>query len=392
VKVLLFNEIPAPTHGAMNHYVMGLLPMLDRAEIKTALVHGRAVPSTHRGTGYLFNALAAGTRYDAVERRRLHAILDDYQPDIIQVHGVSHPRVLRDLHRAGRTVQFVHNHGFYCSGIGLTWRFPLQPCEKSHGKLCLLRHAVHRCGCGNPIRNIMRYNAVSRDLATLRRAARVVTPSKVVAEGLQRNGIEPSRIALLPPFSPEARDLERVPSPRKTLLHVGGLSGKKGVWLTVRLLRELPGDTEIVFAGSGNERRALESHTKSRGLGDRIRIFADPSPAQWDALYRQCLFVILPSLWNEPLGWLALRAFAYGRPVIAFDQPGLNSWIRHNENGLLVPLDERRSFQQTVCALLKDPKKIESLGRTALKHSRELFTAERHLEALLQVYRSTLQL
>jgi len=392
MKVLVFNETPAPTGGGMNYYVMDLLSRLREAGVTLALVHGRQTPSQHRGTGYIIDGLGHEQPMRAADRQRLHAVIEDFSPDIIQVHGVKNLRLLAELKRYPQVVCFVHTHDVYCSGGSMTWRLPRRTCDKPHGRACLVRHLASGCGSYNPAVNWISYRRVNRSLRLLGQFRRVVTTSRTIHENLLANGLAPSHVTWLPPYAPEVRgDSGPVTkTATRSLLHVGGLTGKKGVWLAVRTLRLLPENTEILFAGAGSEQEALQEHVRRRGLGSRIRVFPNPTPEQWDKLYRQSEFILFPSLWNEPLGWLALRAFSYGKPVVAFANHGVGSWVEDGVNGVLVGLDERNRFQQEVSALINDTPRLQKLGARALQDSREKFASGPHVAALTGLYRELL--
>ena len=172
----------------------------------------------------------------------------------------------------------------------------------------------------------------------------------------------------------------------RTILHVGGLLGQKGVWMVVRMLRELPKDVQLVFAGGGSEREMLEAHVKRRGLGSRVRIVGEPTPEQWSLLYREATLVVMPVLWNEPLGLDGLGAMAYGKPVVAFETEGIRQWLSDGETGVSVPFGERRAFRDAVTSLLEDRQRLHTMGRRAHEVWQEKFRPENHLAALVAHY------
>jgi glycosyltransferase involved in cell wall biosynthesis len=154
----------------------------------------------------------------------------------------------------------------------------------------------------------------------------------------------------------------------------------------VQMLRALPEDVEIVFAGGGEEQGALERHVRTHGLSNRIRILGDPLPDQWSQLYAAATFVILPNLWNEPLGLSALQALAYGKPVVAFRGGGITEWIENGINGITVPFGARTQFQQTVVQLLNEPEKLKIMGKNAEKIWKARFHPNDHLTRLRSFY------
>jgi glycosyltransferase involved in cell wall biosynthesis len=152
------------------------------------------------------------------------------------------------------------------------------------------------------------------------------------------------------------------------------------------MIRDLPKDVQLVFAGGGGEREMLEAHVRRRGLGGRVRIVGEPTPEQWSLLYREATLVVMPVLWNEPLGLDGLGAMAYGKPVVAFATEGIRQWLADGETGVSVPFGERRAFRDAVRSLLDDRQRLHAMGRRAYEVWREKFRPENHLPALVAHY------
>lgn len=371
----------------MNQYVLDAASRLNAMGHQVALVHGRRVTARFKGAGYLFDHLGEHTPLQRKSREKLLAIAEDFEPDVIQLHGVRNHHVDTCLAGKWKTVRFVHNHESYCSGGAMTWRRPLKPCSRAHGRACLLMHGLRGCGAANPVRNWVRHRRITSQLDALRQLHGILVASHAIGDNLLRNGIAKERVTRIPLYAPPPLE-KRSPAKSSTrmILHVGGLLSRKGMWLAVRMVRHLPENAELVFAGGGDERENIERHVKSRGLGDRIRIFPDPSPRQWDELYRQASLIILPCLWNEPVGLAALRGFAYGKPVAAFDSGGVGEWLADGETGRLFPLAGRRKFLTEAIELLNDTVMLERMGAAAKRVWQQHYRPDIHLEALVAYY------
>jgi len=198
-------------------------------------------------------------------------------------------------------------------------------------------------------------------------------------------------VVRLPLYAPVWPAADSGPSSSlRTILHVGGLLDHKGVWIVVRMLRELPGDVQLVLAGGGKDKELLESHVQRRGLGSRVRIVGEPTPEQWSFLYRESSLVVMPVLWNEPLGLDGLAAMAHGKPVVAFDTEGIRQWLRHGETGLCVEFGDRAGFRAAVRELIEDRPRLREFGRRAREVWRERFTPRHYLDALLAHYQQVI--
>jgi len=77
---------------------------------------------------------------------------------------------------------------------------------------------------------------------------------------------------------------------------------------------------------------------------------------------------------------------ACGVPVVASDVGGVRQWLRHGENGLLVPPKNAAAITQAVGQLLASPERLVAMGREGIKTIFRDFSPEKHVEALLAVY------
>jgi len=391
MRILFFNRSAWPTGGGMNRLVIDTIRRLRRAGHEVALVHARG-GGTLEGTGYIYDDLDERLMPRDTNALRLEAILEDFAPDVIQLHGVGNTLLDGWLAARKPTVRFIHNHDFYCSGRQLTLHRPAEACLRAHGRGCCTSHWWRGCGSWNPALNFMRYRSVGRSLRGLRGLHGLQVMSSTVREQLLTNGIPSGKVVSLPPYAPvPPASPHRDMSSLRTILHVGGLLDHKGAWLVLDMVDVLPPDVQIVLAGGGRHREMIEAHVRRRALGSRVRIVGEPLPEQWSLLYREATLVVMPVRWNEPLGVEGLGAMAFGKPVVAFDTRGVREWLADGETGVLVPFGDRRGFRETVAGLLADRLRLQALGQRAREVSEEKFRPEEHLRALLAHYEAVCQ-
>lgn len=386
MRILFFNRSAVPVGGGMNRLVIDTIVRLRRAGHEVALVHARGAGQME-GTGYIYDDLDERLMPRDRNALRLEAILEDFTPDVIQLHGVGNTLLDGWLASRRPTVRFVHNHDFYCSGRHLTMQRPARACTRPHGRACCLCHVWHGCGSWNPALNFVRYRAVGRSLRALRTVHGLQVMSRTVRDQLLGNGLPEDKVVLLPPYAPlPPPSRHREMSTVRTVLHVGGLIGHKGVWMALSLVDALPADVQLVLAGGGHQREMIEAHVRRRALGSRVRIVGEPSPDQWALLYREATLVVMPVRWNEPLGVEGLGAMAFGKPVVAFDTGGVREWLTDGDTGVLVPFGARRVFRDAVVSLLADSGRLQAMGRRARQVWGEKFLPENHLKALVAHY------
>lgn len=159
------------------------------------------------------------------------------------------------------------------------------------------------------------------------------------------------------------------------LLHVGRINREKGIDIAVAALAELPAQATLTIAGGGDDRyiAELRSQAASLGVGERVT-FAGPSPPDGlPSVYAGADVVLFPVRWQEPWGLVPLEAMGIGRPVVATAKGGAVTYLRDEENALLIPEDDPKALAAAVRRLADDEPlraKLRAGGaRSAAEHS-----------------------
>jgi glycosyltransferase involved in cell wall biosynthesis len=143
----------------------------------------------------------------------------------------------------------------------------------------------------------------------------------------------------------------------------------------------------LVFAGAGGAlERPLEKYVSRHGLSERVRIMGQVNLSQWSMLFQQATIVVMPSLWNEPLGLAGIYAMAHGKPVIAFRNSGIEEWLENEVTGIAVPFGNRGQFIKETVRILKDRKRLQVLGNSARERWEQKFQPSHHLARLREFY------
>ena len=170
----------------------------------------------------------------------------------------------------------------------------------------------------------------------------LITVCDALQTPLVEMGIDPKRITTLRNgvdtslFQPLPRDeaRQKFGLTRRTLVSVGGLVERKGHHLTIEAMKALP-DTDLLIAGEGEERSALEQQIKTEGLSDRVRLLGQVPHADLPSLYSAVDASVLAS---SREGWanVLLESMACGTPVLATDIWGTGEVVAAPEAGLLI--------------------------------------------------------
>ena len=119
----------------------------------------------------------------------------------------------------------------------------------------------------------------------------------------------------------------------------------------------------------------------------RVRAVGWRPHSEIKSLYAQADICVVPSLWEEPFGMVALEAMAVGRPVIASRVGGLASIVLDGETGFLVPPGDETALADRIRTLLDDPRMRHEMGWKGRQRAETRFDwdaiVERHYPALL---------
>jgi GalNAc-alpha-(1->4)-GalNAc-alpha-(1->3)-diNAcBac-PP-undecaprenol alpha-1,4-N-acetyl-D-galactosaminyltransferase len=198
-------------------------------------------------------------------------------------------------------------------------------------------------------------------------AARLVVQTRSVAQWA--NGVtRAERIVVIPNFV-RALPLPSLASMREKnrLLAVGRLGYEKGFDVLLRAFGQsglAEQGIRLTILGEGPERQTLERLSRDLGISGHVDMPGVVSdPERWMA---QATVYVLPSRY-EGFPNALLEAMAMGCPVIATDcASGPGEILRHEKNGLLIPVDDTHALAAGMTRLFDDETFRQRLGDEAV--------------------------
>ena len=106
--------------------------------------------------------------------------------------------------------------------------------------------------------------------------------------------------------------------------------------------------------------------------------------------YARAGIFVFPSLWHEPFGIPVIEAMAAGLPVVATRAGALPEIVVDGETGILVERGDTDGLAAAIGRLLAEPHLRERMGAAGRKRVRQLFTWERSVARLEELYQSVL--
>lgn len=170
---------------------------------------------------------------------------------------------------------------------------------------------------------------------------------------------------------------------------VGRLSSEKGQYVLIEALGELRRqgvDAELVLAGDGELRSALEQHCRLQGVADRVRITGWISGAEVRKEIEASRALVLSSF-AEGLPVVLMEAMACARPVIATRVSGIPELVRDGQDGWLVAPGNALELAQAMRRCLEtDAPQLHAMGERARARALERHDVDRSAQQLRQIF------
>lgn len=218
---------------------------------------------------------------------------------------------------------------------------------------------------------------------------RVLACSRWVQRELALNGVESEHLTL--PVAEQGPGFRRAPAPDPRFVYCGRLDATKGLELLLRaftrLLKVAPAAT-LRIVGTGPQRPLLEERIRALGLDSAVTFRGWVAPAEVEHEIADAWALVVPSLWAEPLGLVALEAVVRGVPVIASASGGLGEVVEHGTSGLLFPNGDEDALTRHLAAIASGAAfPSQSLAETVVARARESHSLARHIDHLQRVFR-----
>jgi glycosyltransferase involved in cell wall biosynthesis len=346
---------------------------------------GTFVPYLELGSGGQLSAsqkvLAASRMFSNIEAaRRFAAVIQDFRPDVVHVHGIHRqlsPSILLAARAAGvPVVQTLHDYHHIC---------PADVLLRGGTDVCNPR----RCGtfwygpamsnrCVHESRAASVLSSAETSFQRLRRVyektiARFISPSEFLAQAIADGGwATPCDVI------PNAVPLSACASGGGYVLFAGRLSPEKGV--DTFLAAAKAAGVQALVAGEG----PLESDLRRRFPEVEFRGRVDGPTVQ--SLIQGSLACVVPSTWYENAPMSVLEPMAAGVPVVASRIGGIPEIIEDGVSGILVRPGDVSELAAALVRLSTDIAFATRLGSSGRERIAARFLPADHLRRLLETY------
>lgn len=197
-------------------------------------------------------------------------------------------------------------------------------------------------------------------------AEAIVVASRHLYDALARvKGDLTSRMRVIPyglPLPPETN--APFPTDAVVFLCLGRLVPEKGFDVALRALACTGrANFRMVVAGEGSAMPVLKRCAAELGVEAQVDFRGWVHPDNVPALYKEATVALMPSVWQEPFGLVALQAAQMGRPVIASRVGGIPEIVLDGKTGWLVRPGDVAALAEAMLKAVKDLEDLALKGR-----------------------------
>ena len=311
----------------------------------------------------------------------LTALLRQYRPEIIHVHGLrtKHLWILDHIGDQGfPVVQTWHDHAAFCLNQSLYSNNGY--CERCRGG-----HYLRATGCVDlllAMSTFWKRRIMGRD--PYRCLRRVIVPSRYLLDKATEWGI-PHKFRHIYNFTRNvSRPLSSSPN-ADMIVFSGRLSYLKGIDTLLQAVRDM--NCRLMILGDGELRDKVVQEMAGSEPGKILWQGFCSGTEYWQYM-GQASILVLPSLCPENCPLTIIDAFSMGIPVVGTDLGGTRELIgEHGERGLLVPPGDVAALRQALTLMLAPGHGTRAQGEAGRRFVMDNMSWEHFYPALLDCYR-----
>lgn len=336
--------------------------------------------------GYQGLRTAGRLLYSFEARRKFGKLLDAAHPELVHVHNIYHqisPSILPEAKRRGLpVVMTAHDYKLVAPNYSLFHDGAV--CERTKPDRWW-EAAKHRCVKGSAAAGALEAFEMWLHAALglyRKNVDVVVAPSRFVQALLASYGIAENKIVHVPHFIDALAWTPRHEG--AYALFVGRLSPEKGADVLIRAAAKCK-DIPVHIVGSGPDGKRLKKLADELGANNVV-FRGWLSGDELRAEYAAARFVVIPSVWYEVFGLIALEAYASGKPVIATQMGGLAELVKDGETGHFASAGDADDLASKMSALWRDPALAADMGRLGRHWVEQEFSPDEHYKAIMAAY------
>lgn len=290
--------------------------------------------------------------FDPANRRIASRVFDEFKPDFLNLHilqGLGHNIIKEIIKRDIPALYFQHDLGLVC--IKRSMFSKGQNCLKQC-RFCKISSRYQE----SMLNKMNRLTICSPSQANLDKIAKYFPLSKYKSKAVL-NAIQ----------YPEP-SVEREEEKPLRLLYVGRLHYTKGIDLLIRVCSKVREDYDfsLTILGGGPQEETLKNEFADLPW---LSFVGHVEQKEISNYMVNSDLLCFPSIWEEPLGGVAVHAFTLGLPVLGSRTGGIPEVIEHNKSGLLVTAGDEEAWEKAIRHVFEKPEDLKRWRKYSATHA-----------------------
>lgn len=330
----------------------------------------------------------AAAPWNPVQARAVEQVATRVEPDVAHVHNTwfaLSPAVLSPLRRLGvPVVMTLHNYRLMCAA-GTLFRdgATCTDCVGTHPW-----HGVqHACYRGSRPQSSVAAATIAlhdRRRTWHRDVDRFLALTEFGRQQFIVGGLPAEHIDVKSNSVDDPGPRSEPPSASRTVVYLGRLTEEKGIRTLLEAWPRSPRSLRLVIVGSG----PLEAEVRATAP-ERVDVLGSLPADDVSSLLLEARALVLPSIWFEGQGLVALEAAAAGLPVLLSDLGAMAGLFAPAAEDLLFAAGDAVALGERL-ARLGDDRFVDEYGRFTRQRFEERYTHDVARRTLEETYRSVI--
>jgi L-malate glycosyltransferase len=207
------------------------------------------------------------------------------------------------------------------------------------------------------------------------------------------NGVEPELRAGTETITPKPLEKPLPELPNNAL--VGVIAARlhpdknhMGLLEATKIVLEKHPNFHVLALGQGDQRNALEAHTKKLGIANHVHFLGARSDV--GAILERAHVGLISSVTTETLSIAVLEYMRAGLPVVSTRLGSLEDQVLDGKTGFLVPPGDDQTLATAIMKMLENPGLRQQFGAAGKALQRQEFTSAKMGEGYLKLFQKTL--
>jgi len=173
-----------------------------------------------------------------------------------------------------------------------------------------------------------------------------------------------------------------------TLLFLARIEKEKGILIVLETFKELKKkvpSAKLKVAGSGGALQAARDYVKKYGLDD-VAFTGFISGEELIEVFKTSDIYFFPTAHGEGMPTSVLEAMAFGLPIITRPVGGIMDFFEEGKMGYLIESLEPYQYNECILTLLKNQKRLESIGQYNHQYAKNNFLASKVAKSLESLF------